>query len=71
MKAIKIIKKYYKIRMNDPELIRCAILFYKGLNTNEKTQMIKEYQDYIRGVEEGSIIPIVPSLPEVPKYKIN
>lgn len=71
MKAIKIIKKYYKIRMNEPELIRCAIIFYKGLNTHEKAQMMKEYQDYIDGVESGIIIPTVPSLPEIPKYKIN
>jgi hypothetical protein len=71
MKAIKIIKKYYKIRMNEPELIRCAISFYKQLDHNDKAKMLNEYQEYIRGVEEGSIIPTAPSLPEIPKYKIN
>ena len=66
MKAIKIIKKYYKIRMS-PWITDTAITFYLGLDTLNRTRMMKEYQDYIDGVKNGTIIPTQPTLPKIPK----
>lgn len=70
MKAIKIIKKWSALRHPDPTFAKTAIAYYKGLDKKQRSLMIKEFQDYIEAVDNGSIIASPIELPTIPKLKV-
>ena len=63
IKYIKIIKKWAKLRHSDPKFCDIAIRLYETSDERDKKLMLSEYQDYISGVKNGTIIPSMPTIP--------
>ena len=62
-KYVKTIRKWAHLRHPDPKFEKTAIRLYETSDKRDQELMLQEFQDYIDGVKNGTIIPSTPKIP--------